>query len=201
MSPSFSNSSSSSLILSAPQAGSVRGPHLSVGEEGGRSPDQGGVGSAVARRECGKKVGDAPPHLHTYALPNCPQVLFRFAHTDPKNYLDVSKFMQMSAAVEIGITKVWEGSGAGYMQLCWRTSFLPHLFSSTHPHMARAPPMLSLMLRHAPLHYHHQIFHKIFEKGCVKPDGSRGLFVDVGGNFGWYTVVNRPLRRCEQAYY
>ena len=33
-----------------------------------------------------------------------------------------------------------------------------------------------------------QVFYKIFEGRCIKPDGSRSLFVDVGGNFGWFTV-------------
>lgn len=35
---------------------------------------------------------------------------------------------------------------------------------------------------------HTQVFFKIFEGRCIRPDGSRSLFVDVGGNFGWFTV-------------
>ena len=33
------------------------------------------------------------------------------------------------------------------------------------------------------------IFYQIFKKGCIRPDGSRSLFVDVGANFGWYSLI------------
>lgn len=34
-----------------------------------------------------------------------------------------------------------------------------------------------------------KIFSAIFENQCIKPDGSRALFVDVGANFGWHSLV------------
>ena len=33
------------------------------------------------------------------------------------------------------------------------------------------------------------IFYQIFKKGCLRPDGSPALFVDVGANFGWYSLI------------
>lgn len=33
------------------------------------------------------------------------------------------------------------------------------------------------------------IFYKIFHKRCVREDGSRQLFLDVGANFGWFAVM------------
>jgi hypothetical protein len=30
-------------------------------------------------------------------------------------------------------------------------------------------------------------------KGCIKPDGTRRLFLDVGANFGWYSVYAASL--------
>uniref|UniRef100_A0A7R9VX54 Methyltransferase FkbM domain-containing protein n=1 Tax=Chlamydomonas euryale TaxID=1486919 RepID=A0A7R9VX54_9CHLO len=33
------------------------------------------------------------------------------------------------------------------------------------------------------------VFYRIFKDGCVKADGSRSLFLDVGSNFGWFTVL------------
>ena len=38
-----------------------------------------------------------------------------------------------------------------------------------------------------------QIFFKIFQKGCLKADGSRALFADVGSNFGWFTVIGAVM--------
>ena len=107
----------------------------------------------------------------------------------------MSKFMQMSAAVEIGITKVW--GGGGYH--CWEdisadgynpvpsdsTPSTPPHFQTSHQSSRSIPSAPSTLLP-SPVD---QIFHSIFEKGCIKADGSRALFVDVGGNFGWYTVV------------
>jgi hypothetical protein len=29
--------------------------------------------------------------------------------------------------------------------------------------------------------------------GCIKPDGTRRLFLDVGANFGWYSVYAARL--------
>mmetsp|Transcript_5720 Transcript_5720/g.12635 ORF Transcript_5720/g.12635 Transcript_5720/m.12635 type:complete len:565 (+) Transcript_5720:140-1834(+) len=34
-----------------------------------------------------------------------------------------------------------------------------------------------------------KIFYKIFENRCIKQDGTRSLFVDVGSNFGWFSLV------------
>ncbi|GAX85608.1 hypothetical protein CEUSTIGMA_g13023.t1 [Chlamydomonas eustigma] len=34
-----------------------------------------------------------------------------------------------------------------------------------------------------------KIFFKLFEHHCVKPDGTPSLFVDVGANFGWFSVL------------
>ncbi len=35
-----------------------------------------------------------------------------------------------------------------------------------------------------------KVFYKVFEKGCLEADGSRrGLFVDLGVHFGWFTVL------------
>ncbi|KAG1673075.1 hypothetical protein FOA52_013144 [Chlamydomonas sp. UWO 241] len=34
-----------------------------------------------------------------------------------------------------------------------------------------------------------KIFFQVFEKYCISPSGSRALFVDVGANFGWYSVL------------
>jgi hypothetical protein len=34
----------------------------------------------------------------------------------------------------------------------------------------------------------HQVWYFRLKNQCIKPDGSRGLVVDVGGNFGWYSL-------------
>ncbi|KAG1672228.1 hypothetical protein FOA52_002929 [Chlamydomonas sp. UWO 241] len=34
-----------------------------------------------------------------------------------------------------------------------------------------------------------KIFYQIFKAGCVKPDGSRSLFADMGANFGWFLLL------------
>ncbi len=42
-----------------------------------------------------------------------------------------------------------------------------------------------------------QIFYKIFENRCQLPNGKRNLFVDVGANFGWYSVFAAAMGcRC-----
>lgn len=33
-----------------------------------------------------------------------------------------------------------------------------------------------------------QVWHYRLKKSCQRPDGSRGLVLDVGGNFGWYSL-------------
>ena len=33
-----------------------------------------------------------------------------------------------------------------------------------------------------------QIFHKVLQDGCVRADGSRALVLDIGANFGYFTV-------------
>jgi len=38
-----------------------------------------------------------------------------------------------------------------------------------------------------------KVFYKIFKGGCVSEDGSRALFVDVGSNFGWFSVMAAHL--------
>ena len=34
-----------------------------------------------------------------------------------------------------------------------------------------------------------QVFYQIFKDRCIYPDGSRSLFVDVGANFGWFSIL------------
>jgi FkbM family methyltransferase len=34
-----------------------------------------------------------------------------------------------------------------------------------------------------------KIFSAIFNDRCIRPDGSRSLFVDVGANFGWFSIL------------
>lgn len=56
-------------------------------------------------------------------------------------------------------------------------------------HVVRAFHHLSFTLPRTPHLPTPQIFYQIFKQGCVKADGSRALFVDVGGNFGWFSVL------------
>lgn len=42
-----------------------------------------------------------------------------------------------------------------------------------------------------------QVFHKALEGRCVRPDGSRALVLDVGANFGWFSLYAAKLGcRC-----
>ncbi|GAX85604.1 hypothetical protein CEUSTIGMA_g13019.t1 [Chlamydomonas eustigma] len=38
-----------------------------------------------------------------------------------------------------------------------------------------------------------KIFFKIFQGGCLKANGSRAVFADVGGNFGWFSVLGAAM--------
>ena len=42
-----------------------------------------------------------------------------------------------------------------------------------------------------------QIFYEVLKDRCVKPDGKRGLVVDVGANFGYFTLYAAKMGcRC-----
>ena len=38
-----------------------------------------------------------------------------------------------------------------------------------------------------------QVWYYRLKRACVRADGSRGLVVDVGGNFGWYSLFAAAL--------
>ena len=37
------------------------------------------------------------------------------------------------------------------------------------------------------------MWYKLLRDRCIKPDGSRSLVLDVGGNFGWYSIYAAKL--------
>ncbi len=122
---------------------------------------------------------------------------------------DGSFCMQTCGAVEVGITKVsLRGSGSG-ARVCstlrYRLSYLdvfPYGFrsgwracnqgiSNNRPRsqIFNIPPELQgAHPTYTPYTTLLQIFYKIFKDRCIKSDGSRALFVDVGANFGWFSM-------------
>jgi len=38
-----------------------------------------------------------------------------------------------------------------------------------------------------------QVWYYRLKRACVRADGGRGLVVDVGGNFGWYSLFAAAL--------
>ena len=44
---------------------------------------------------------------------------------------------------------------------------------------------------------HGKIFYKIFKGKCHSPSGGQSLFVDVGANFGWFSVLAAAMG-CRQ---
>ena len=76
---------------------------------------------------------------------------------------DVSKFMHHLGFIEKGITQVSE------------------TFAMRHPRMPTEPMVLP------------QIFSALLNGSCVRPDGSRALVLDVGANFGYFSLYAAKL--------
>lgn len=148
------------------------------------------------------------------------------AYTDPKLDFDVSDVLERVGVMEGGITQVrgWlapcsgnpgntvcacpscrinavnggpgiRGRGAGRRsQICYevlRNSCTrpdgSHPLLPTPSHLIPSPPPS-----------HGQIFYEVLRKGCIRPDGSRALVLDVGANFGYFSVY-AALLGCRYA--
>lgn len=105
-------------------------------------------------------------------------VSFRFAYTDPAKDTAVSRHLEEWKVMEESATKV-DGRPNGRRVCIDLYRFHPH-----YPHGTLSA----------------QIFYKIFDGRCIRADGSRELFVDVGANFGWFAVIAATMgcRYCEQ---
>jgi hypothetical protein len=99
--------------------------------------------------------------------------------TNPKFDVDVSAAMVNGGAVEMGLSQVCHGLMPSGQRIK-----LASLLDCSEMVALQDCGAVTLILFVS----WWQVWYFRLKNQCIKPDGSRGLVVDVGGNFGWYSL-------------